>query len=200
MTETDLRARLTFLTEIDKLKGVIRASPVLDGARKENSSEHSWHVAMFALTLAEHAEPGVRVDRAIRMLMIHDIVEIDAGDVPIHAKIDEAAQRVKETAAAERIFGLLPPDEAAGMRALWDEFEAGESADARYARAVDRLQPLLLNLASGGGSWIEYDVTLAHIDERVGAKVMRGLPEVWPVVRAMIAPWFEDRARGDGSG
>ena len=188
-------ARLAFLTEIDKLKGVERASPVLDGARKENSGEHSWHVALYALILADHAEPGVQVDRAVRMLLIHDIVEIDAGDAPIHADYDAEDHAAKERAAADRLFGMLPERQAADLRALWDEFEAGETPDARYARAVDRMQPLLLNLASGGGSWLDYDVTLDQIDARVGAKVQRGLPALWPAVRARVAPWFTARGR-----
>lgn len=193
--ETALAAQLDFLTEIDKLKGVVRASPLADNSRKENSGEHSWHVAMFALILAEHAHPQVRADRAIRMLLIHDIVEIDAGDAPIHAQVDVAEQSRKERAAAERLFGLLPPTQAAELRTLWDEFEEGETPDAVYARSVDRLQPLLMNLASGGGSWTDYDVTLDQIDSRVGTKVARGLPGVWAAVRALVAPWFEASGR-----
>ncbi len=195
MTVNALSARLSFLTEIDRLKGVLRASPVADGSRPENSGEHSWHVAMVALVLADHAAPEVRVERAVRMLLIHDIVEIDAGDVPVHLEVDAEAQAARERAAADRLFGMLPEGQAGEMRALWEEFEAGESADASYARAVDRLQPLLLNLAAGGGSWIDYDVTLAQIDARVGAKVARGLPDVWPEMRALLAPWFEARGR-----
>jgi len=193
---TTLDAQLAFLTEIDRLKQVQRASPVADGSRPENSGEHSWHIAMYALVLAEHAEGGVRVDRAIRMALLHDIVEIDAGDVPIHAAAgDMQAQAEKERAAAERLFGMLPPGQGAALHALWEEFEAGETADARYARAVDRMQPLLQNLAAGGGSWVDYDVTLAQIDARVGAKVCRGLPALWPAIRARVAPWFAGRGR-----
>lgn len=190
-----LMAQLAFLAEADKLKGVLRASPLSDNSRKENSGEHSWHVALFALVLGAHATPEVRVDRSIRMLLIHDIVEIDAGDAPIHAAYDAAEQEAKEAAAADRLFGLLPPDQATEFRALWEEFEAGESPDAIFARSVDRLQPLLLNLASGGGSWEDYNVSLDQIDSRVGTKVSRGLPEVWPTVRAMVAPWFTARGR-----
>lgn len=188
--EPALDAQIAFLTEVDKLKGVLRASPLSDNSRKENSGEHSWHVALFALTLSEHAAPSVKVDRAIRMLLIHDIVEIDAGDAPIHAEYDAEAQAAKERAAADRLFGLLPDAQRDEFRALWEEFEAGETPDAIYARSVDRLQPLLLNLASGGGSWVEYDVTLDQIDTRVGTKVSRGLPNLWPSIRARIAPWF----------
>ncbi len=192
-SQARLDAQLSFLTEIDRLKLVLRASPTACGTRRENAGEHSWHIAMYALVLAEHADGDVSVDRAIRMLLLHDIVEIDAGDVPIHLEIDGAAQAAKERAAADRIFGLLPPEQGAAFRALWDEFELGESADARFARAVDRVQPLFQNLAAGGGSWIDYDVTMAHIDSRVGARVLRGLPRLWPALRARVAPWFARR-------
>jgi putative hydrolase of HD superfamily len=191
--EARLDAQLAFLSEIDRLKQVLRASPTTDGARRENAGEHSWHIAMYALVLAEHADRGVSVDRAIRMLLVHDIVEIDAGDVPIHRAADHEAQAAKERAAADRLFGLLPAEQGAALRALWDEFEAGESADARFARAVDRVQPLFQNLAAGGGSWIDYDVTMEHIDTRVGARVLRGLPRLWPALRARVAPWFDRR-------
>ena len=196
MSRGTLSDDLAFLTELDRLKGVRRASPVLGGARRENSAEHSWHVAMCALVLAPHAPAGVSVDRAVRMLLVHDIVEIDAGDVPIHAEADRAAQAARERAAADRLFG--PRAGGSELRALWDAFEAGESADARFARAVDRLQPVLLNLAAGGGSWTDYAVTLAQMDARVAPAIERGLPGLWPEIRARIAPWFEARGRGDG--
>jgi putative hydrolase of HD superfamily len=185
-----LAAQFAFLEEVDRLKTVLRASPLTDNSRRENSAEHSWHIALFALVLADQAAPGVRLDRVLRMLLLHDIVEIDAGDVPIHAQVDRAAQDAKERAAAERIFGLLPADQAAEFRALWDEFEAGESTDAIHARSLDRVQPLVLNHAAGGGSWRDFDVTLDQLDARVGVKVARGLPEVWRFMRARIAPWF----------
>jgi putative hydrolase of HD superfamily len=189
-----LDRQIDFLLEIDRLKHVLRASPVADGSRKENSGEHSWHLAMFALVLADEAGPDVSIDRVIRMLLIHDIVEIDAGDTPIHgANIDRAAQERAEARAADRLFGLLPADQGAGLRSLWAEFEAGESPDARFAKALDRCQPPLLNLASGGGSWADYNVTLDHIDTRVGTPARRGAPALWDRVRARIKPWFDAR-------
>ncbi|MEM1431726.1 MAG: HD domain-containing protein [Pseudomonadota bacterium] len=195
MMDARFAKQIAFLQEADRLKGVLRATPVLNGTRAENSGEHSWHIALYALILGEHAEPGVSLDRAVRMLLVHDLVEIDAGDVPIHLAVDPEAQAAKEHAAAERLFGLLPADQAAELRALWEEFEAGESADARYARAVDRMQPLFLNLASGGGSWIDYDVEMSQIDTRVGSKIKRGLPQLWPLVRDRVLPWFKDAGR-----
>ena len=191
--DTRLTAQFAFLQEIDKLKQVLRATPLTDNSRRENSGEHSWHIAMYALVLADQAGPDVNIDRVIKMLLIHDIVEIDAGDAPIHAQVDAAEQEVRERAAADRIFNLLPPDQATAFRALWDEFEAAQSHDALFAKSIDRVQPLLLNLASGGGSWAEYDVTLEQIDTRVGRKVAHGAPDVWAHVRALVTPWFSNR-------
>ncbi|MDV7145063.1 HD domain-containing protein [Tropicimonas sp. TH_r6] len=189
-----LTAQFAFLDEIDRLKGVLRATPIGDNSRRENSAEHSWHIAMYALVLADQAGPDVRIDRVLQMLLLHDIVEIDAGDMPIHLAHDAAEQAAKEEAAADRLFGLLPAEQAAMFRALWDEFEAAESPDAVFAKSLDRVQPLLQNHASGGGSWIDYDVTLDQIDSRVGAKVKRGAPNVWDFVRARVAPFFDRSA------
>lgn len=191
MTQTARLARqIDFLLECDKLRHVLRATPLADDSRKENSGEHSWHIALFAMVLADQAAPEVRIDRVIRMLLIHDIVEIDAGDSPIHGQIDHAEQERKEQAAAQRLFGLLPPDQATEFRALWDEFEAARTPDAVFAKSLDRVQPVLLNHASGGGSWVDYNVTLDQIDRRVGTKVQQGAPALWSLVRARIAPFF----------
>ncbi len=189
-----LDRQIGFLLEIDRLKLVERASPIADGSRPENSGEHSWHLAMFAVVLADQAAPDVSIDRVIRMLLLHDIVEIDAGDIPIHAaSAGSAAQAQAERAAADRLFGMLPAVQGAALRALWDEFEAGETPDARFARALDRCQPPLMNLAAGGGSWTHYDVTLDQIDARVGVPARRGAPALWDRVRARIKPWFDAR-------
>lgn len=165
-TPTALPPRLTeqiaFLVEIDKLKTVLRQTPIADGSRRENTAEHSWHLAMFAMVLAEHAPEPVDIARVITMLLLHDIVEIDAGDTFIYAAADPAVaaqQEADELAAAHRIFSLLPVDQAARLRALWDEFEAKESSDAKFAKTIDRLQPILLNRVSGGGSWKVHAIT-----------------------------------------
>lgn len=185
-----LTQQLGFLQEIDKLKNVLRATPITDNSRPENSGEHSWHIAMYALVLADQAGPSVSIDRVIKMLLIHDIVEIDAGDMPIHADFDAAEQQAKEQTAAARIFGLLPPDQGRTLRALWDEFEAAQSPDAVFAKSLDRVQPLLMNIATGGGSWKDYNVTLAQIDQRVGRKVALGAPKLWIHVRQKIVSFF----------
>lgn len=192
---TRIDQQLAFLTESDKLKSVLRGTSLNDGSRRENSGEHSWHIALYALVMAEHANRPVNIDRVIRMLLIHDLVEIDAGDVPIHsdAARDADAQLAVEQAAASRIFGLLPDDQAAELRALWDEFEAAETDDAIFAKSIDRVQPAVSNLESGGASWTQYDVTRAQVQSRVGDKVNRGAPAIWTALEARINSWFAKR-------
>ncbi len=190
MSEHRLICQFEFLNEADRLKSVLRATTLNDGSRPENSAEHSWHIALYALVMAEHANRPINIDRVIRMLLIHDIVEIDAGDTPIHGDHDAAAQARKEQAAADRLFGLLPPDQGTSLRALWDEFEAAQSDDAVFAKSIDRVQPVMSNLSSGGRSWIDYDVTPEQIESRVGAKVSRGAPAIWDHLAERIAGWF----------
>lgn len=189
-----LSQQFAFLQEADRLKGVLRASRLGDGARFENSAEHSWHLALYAMVLADQAPAGVDMVRVVKMLILHDLVEIDTGDVPIHSQGGTAhasdAQMAAEAAAADRIFGLLPPDQATAFRTLWDEFEANATPDAIFAKSLDRVQPVMQNIANGGGSWIDYDVTLDQLDARVGAKIARGLPTVWHWVRARALPFF----------
>ena len=185
-----LAAQMAFLIEADKLKSVLRGTTLCDRSRRENSGEHSWHIALYAMTLAEHAARPVQIDRVIKMLLIHDLVEIDAGDHPIHGDHDTAAQDVIEQAAADRIFGLLPADQAQEFRALWDEFEAAQTDDAIFAKSVDRVQPVVANLESGGGTWPEYNVTPEQLDTRVGAKVRKGAPALWAHLKGRIDAWF----------
>lgn len=189
-----IAAQMAFLQEADRLKSVLRATTLADGSRRENSGEHSWHLALYAMVLGDQAGPGVSIDRVIRMLLIHDLVEIDVGDVPIHsangAAHGSAEILAAEQVAAERIFGLLPPDLGAGFRALWEEFEAAETPDAVFAKSLDRVQPVMQNLASGGGTWVEYKVTAEQLESRVGAKVARGAPKLWEWVRARTRGYF----------
>lgn len=189
-----IEAQVAFLREACRLKSVLRASRLIHDARFENSAEHSWHVMLYALVLADQAGPEVRIDRVLRMLLLHDLVEIDAGDAPIHGAVDRAAQAAAEQAAATRIFGLLPADQATEYRALWDEFEAGDSADARYAKAIDRIQTPVANLANGGGSWIAYDVTMDQMETRVGRPIARGAPGLWSWLRPKLMAFFDSRA------
>lgn len=187
----ELAQRLAFLAEADRLKSVLRASLLCDRSRRENSAEHSWHLALYALVMASHAGEGVEIGRVIRMLLIHDLVEIDTGDVPIHAQGGAAhhgaAQLAAEQAAAGRIFGLLPAAQGRELRVLWTEFEANETPDAVFAKSLDRAQPVMQNIASGGGAWVEYRVTYEQLVERVGVRIERGAPTLWS--------WLSESAR-----
>jgi putative hydrolase of HD superfamily len=193
MTER-LDRQFAFLNEADRLKSVLRATTLVDGSRPENSGEHSWHLALYAMVLADHAPPDVAIDRVIRMLILHDLVEIDVGDVPIHSAGGtahaSAATIAAEQRAAERIFGLLPPDLATSFRAIWDEFEAAETPDAVFAKSLDRVQPVMANLQSGGGTWVSYNVTFEQLETRVGSKIARGAPSLWDWVREKALVWF----------
>ncbi len=189
-----LEQQFAFLNEADRLKSVLRATTLVDGSRRENSGEHSWHLALYALVLADQSAPGVNIDRVIRMLILHDLVEIDVGDVPIHSAGGlahaSAETQAAEARAAERIFGLLPDDLRLGLRALWDEFEAAETPDAIFAKSLDRVQPLMANLKSGGGTWTEYHVSAEQLDARVGVKIARGAPKLWDWARLQTRSFF----------
>ena len=167
MGEQRLQQQMAFLVEIDRLKQVLRRTRLVGGERLENSAEHSWHIAMIALVLAEYANEPIDVGRVIKLLLVHDIVEIDAGDTfayDMNGYLDKAE---REQAAADRIFGLLPPDQCQELRALWDEFESQASADARFANLCDRLMPSLQNYYNGGGTWREANVDRAMVDHRL---------------------------------
>lgn len=191
-----LKQQLAFLAELDRLKSVIRQSPLADRSRRENSAEHSWHLAMFALSLAEYAPLGVDVMHATRLLLVHDVVEIDAGDAPIHvAGVDKAALAEAEAHAACRIFGLLPSGQGAEFLELWQEFEAAETLEARYAKALDRFQPLFLNTISGGGTWQENNVTELQVLERYGPTIERGAPTLWTEAAKLVHHHFAKLAK-----
>jgi putative hydrolase of HD superfamily len=183
---TRLSQQLAFILEIDKLKSILRQTPITGAERRqENDAEHSWHIAVIAALFAEYAPSPVDVGRVIRMLLIHDIVEIDARDTFAYDLAAYADKDEREGRAADRIFGLLPADQAAEFRALWDEFEAASTPESRYANALDRLQPLLLNSCTGGGSWSSHRVTSAQVLTRM-APVRHGTPELWPTVLAIV--------------
>jgi putative hydrolase of HD superfamily len=185
-----LASRLRFVMEADRLKSVLRGTTLNDGSRRENSGEHSWHIMLWALTLHEHSHEAAKIDHVLLMLLLHDIVEIDAGDNPIHGDFDATVVEAQEQAAATRLFGMLPPQQRDDFRAIWEEFEAAKSVDAIFAKAIDRAQPLICNLESGGGSWIEYNVSRDQIDTRVGVKVKRGAPALWAALAPRIDAWF----------
>jgi len=156
-----LRKQLAFIIEIDKLKSILRRNDLIHESRKENDAEHSWHLAVMAVLLHEYASaPNLDLLRVLKMILIHDVVEIDAGDSFLYAVDGAPEKERKERAAADRIFALLPPDQRNEMRALWDEFEAGVTPEAEFAKAMDRLQPLLLNYCTEGRDWKEHHITL----------------------------------------
>ena len=190
MPPTALEKQLSFLREIDRLKTVVRQSPLLDKSRKENSAEHSWHLAMYALLLHEYACGPVNTNRVIQMLLLHDVVEIDAGDFPIHSGSSSELQAAQESKAAARLFGLLPPQQGNELMALWQEFERADTEDAKFAKALDRFQPLLINVFTGGGTWTENSVSLEQVFSRYGPVIQRGAPRLWAVCEQWVSQHF----------
>lgn len=177
-----LEQQMNFIREIDKEKQIFRQTYVSDGTRKENDAEHAWHMAIMTFLLSEYANEEIDVLRTIRMLLIHDIVEIDAGDTYAYDETAKATQRQREEAAAARIFGLLPEDQARELLALWEEFEAGETKEARFARTMDNMQPVMLNDASDGKSWAEHEVHLEKILKR-NEPTPRGSQVLWDYMK-----------------
>jgi putative hydrolase of HD superfamily len=176
MTDTDrLSRQLAFSLELDKLKTILRQTLLTDGSRRENDAEHSWHVAMMAVLLAEYAPEGADPLRASRMLLFHDVVEIDAGDTFIHDDKGNADKAAREQAAADRLYGLLPADQEAELRALWQEYEDRATPTAKFADALDRLQPIMNNFATEGGTWKPNHVTADKVLKLV-ARIQAGAP------------------------
>ncbi|ASU81925.1 HD domain-containing protein [Nocardiopsis gilva YIM 90087] len=162
-----LTSQLRFILETDKLKRILRRNMLVDGSRRENDAEHSWHLALTARVFAEYAPEGTDIDRVVEMLVLHDIVEIDAGDTFVYDAQDSVSQPERERSAADRIYSLLPEDQAAHARALWDEFEERTTPEARFAKAIDRLAPMLANWHTEGGTWVRYGITAAQVREKV---------------------------------
>ncbi len=181
---------MAFLLELDKLKSVFRRNHLADGSRRENDAEHSWSFAVAALLLAEHAAAPVDVARVVRMALVHDVVEIDAGDTFIYDEAAKRDQAEREERAAERLFGLLPEDQARELLALWHEFEACATPEARYARAIDRLVAVILNHAAGGKAWQEHGIRKQQI-LAINERIASGSPALWEHVHELI----EDAAR-----
>ena len=185
MTDDRLARQLGFLAELDKLKLVLRRTSVVGESRLENTAEHSWHLGVMATVLAEHAQAPVDVERAMTMVLVHDIVEIDAGDTFAFDAAANLDKEEREQAAAGRLFGLLPGDQRAHYRALWDEFEARETPEALFANALDRFQGLLQNVHNDGGTWKKYEISRARILERMDP-IREGAPALWPWVVRMV--------------
>ena len=183
---TRLEQQIAFILEIDKVKNIFRQTPLSDGNRKENDAEHSWHIALMAILLKEHAEDEVDVLKVMTMVLLHDLVEIDAGDTYAYDSVGMQSKREREVKAADRIFGLLPEDQGAYFRALWVEFEAYETADAKYAHLLDNFQPMLLNDASDGVSWREHEVKKSQIYKR-NERIEETSKVIWEKMQEVVA-------------
>lgn len=178
--------QIEFVLELDKAKRILRHNPLADGSRAENDGEHMWYLAVMVLVLAEHAAEPVNLARVLELVLLHDVVEIDAGDAYVYDDEGRRAQADLETMAAERIYGLLPADQGERFKARWQEFEAKETPEAKFASAVDRLAPLLLNHAAAGGAWLRHRPGAARVRAR-NAVVAEHAPALGPVVDALIA-------------
>ena len=195
MNDTErLQKQFAFILEIDKEKNILRQTLKSDGVSRENDAEHAWHMAIMTLLLAEYAAEPIDVLRTISMLLIHDLVEIDAGDTYAYDEKGKMTQRERELAAADRVFAMLPADQGQKMRALWDEFEAGETPEARFAMAMDRIQPMMLNAATDGRKWKENGVSLSRIMAR-----NKATPEAVPALWDYTKEYFIDPHVKSGS-
>jgi putative hydrolase of HD superfamily len=185
-----LLKQVAFIHEIDKLKYIQRKTRLFNSDRSENDAEHSWHLAMMVMVLAEHSNEPIDVLKVLKMVLIHDIVEIDAGDIFLYDTSKCHSNTEAERRAAERIFGMLPEDQAAEMRTLWEEFEACETAEAKFARAMDRFEPLLQNVSNEGGTWKEYNVEYSNVYQ-TQVIIKHGSATVW----GMAEPLLEESVR-----
>lgn len=180
-----LKKQLDFVLEIDKVKNIYRQTYLADGNRKENDAEHSWHLALMAVLLSEYSNEPVDLSRVVPMVLAHDLVEIDAGDTYAYDAAGAATKEERETKAADRIYGLLPEDQGKWLRELWDEFEAYETPEAKFAHVLDNCQPLFLNDASDGRSWTEHGVKKSQIYKR-NRRTGEGSREIWEYMQELI--------------
>lgn len=188
-----MQAIIDFILELDRLKGVTRKTRPLGLDRYENSAEHSWQIAMLALSLLPHAAEPVNAERVVGLLLVHDVGEIDTGDTLVYIDAGAAERKAAERVAVQRIFGLLPAEQAAPFLALWQEFDDEATPEARFAHAVDRAMPALLNLAAGGQSWVEHGISHARVVQRIGPPIEQGCPALWQHLKTRLD---EELARG----
>lgn len=191
MSDARIDRQFDFFREVDREKFIGRQTYLTDAVRKENDAEHAWHMALMTILLSEYSNEKIDVLKTVTMLLIHDLVEIDAGDTYAYDEEGKKTKRTRELAAADRIFGLLPQDQGEKLRALWDEFEEGESAEAKFAHAMDHIQPLMLNAATDGKSWMEHGI---HLNQVLGRNqnTAEGSRELWEYAyRKFIAPNVE---------
>jgi putative hydrolase of HD superfamily len=184
-----------FLIEVDKLKAVLRKTKPAGMERYENSAEHSWQICLMALAMEPYAMEPVQIDRVVRMLLVHDVGEIDAGDVMVYAQVDAAQRTAQELAGVRRVFSLLPASQAAPFVELWQEFEEARTPESRFAHALDRAMPVFLNLANNGQSWREHKVSYERVIARLRPEIEAGCPALWSYLegrlqQALAESWF----------
>ena len=185
MQADHLLKQVAFIREIDKLKYIQRKTRLFNSDRHENDAEHSWHLAMMTIVLAEHSDKPIDVLKVLKMVLIHDIVEIDAGDTFIYDAAKDHTNTDEELAAARRIFGLLPDEQAAALIAIWQEFEEGITDEAKFARSMDRFEPLLQNSSNNGGTWAEFDVPYQEVYEK--KKIIKnGSASIWEYAENLL--------------
>lgn len=184
-----IEQQLAFLVEADKLKGILRRTLLTDSSRQENTAEHSWHLALTAMVLEEYSAAPVNMGKVLRMLIVHDVVEIDAGDTFAFDAAGNATKEQRERNAADRIFGLLPAEFSAQLRGLWEEFDRAATPEARFANAVDRIQPFLQNKETRGGTWRIHKLSRGQVLARM-EPIRTAMPQLWPMVVATIDDFF----------
>lgn len=185
MNEERFGKQLKFILEIDKEKEIYRQTHITGGERRENDSEHAWHLAVMTWLLAEYSNEKIDVAKTMLMTLIHDLVEVYAGDTYAYDLKGRATQEQREKEAAEKLFGILPEDQGLKLRAIWEEFEEYESAEAKFAHTMDNFQPMLLNDSNGGGDWIEHDVARSQVEKR-NEKTAAGSEEIWRYMKSII--------------
>ncbi|HHU89645.1 MAG TPA: HD domain-containing protein [Clostridiaceae bacterium] len=185
MAAERLKKQIQFILETDKIKNIFRMSKIHDGSRRENDAEHSWHLALMAFLLSEYSGEDIDILKVMKMCIIHDIVEIDAGDTFCYDAAAGLDKLEREQKAAKRIFGLLPEDQSTEFMELWQEFDAMETPEAKYAAALDRLQPVFLNYLNKGGTWQEHNVTKKQVLQRI-RHIEKAAPKLWEFVIRLI--------------
>jgi putative hydrolases of HD superfamily len=190
--QTDrLLQQIEFIKEIDKIKYIQRRTKLINSDRHENDAEHSWHLAMMAIVLAEYSNTPIDVLKVLKMVLIHDIVEIDTGDVFLHDTSKNHTNTEEETIAAKRIFGMLPPEQAEEFISIWEEFEAGQTNEAKFAKAMDRFEPLLQNASNKGGTWAEYNVDYERVFD-TAYKIKKGSEAIWSYTEDLLDKSVEE--------
>ncbi len=186
MDKDRLKKQIQFIQEVDKLKQIYRQTLLMDGSRNENDAEHSWHLALMAMILHEYSpKKDLDITKVLKMLLVHDLVEIYAGDTFCYDEEGNLGKADRELAAAEKLYGMLPTDQGQEFRALWDEFEERKTPEALFASSLDRLQPLLCNYYTGGHTWVKYGIKSDKVLER-NLPVKEGAPQLWELIEEIV--------------